>query len=736
MSWAVRVSAGRQAVHISMLNPKENGAACGCLCFACGDKLRAINVGKPATHFEKAGTQRPHFKHDHGGADRKCLSAVARLIALAHFIEQDVIVLPPRSYRVTRLLASGKTIEVVKESPGVTEKVVERRWVDDQSAILLLADGRELAVTVRTAHSLGPDGVSRSVLSFAGVTNPDVAGWSKEQILAQLLLPGWMKWDRHWDDEQLDESAQGQLASDEDQLLSDIPREWLEGLSGKMASETILHWVIKRAIERHKTLKLPEFSVIRTQTMPDGTVARETAKFAQQTLLIDRVTFERKVGDMVPDAVCWASRMGSNDPPFQLLIEAAVTHYVDDEKRQKILQSGIACIQIRADLFSQAGAVPVANIERMVCSDAAGKEWIKPPDLTTEIAQADRRLSARARTIQKQVDDEKRREEQRVRNQAKLDKWYRDAPDQELAERYLKELCAVWLGHKPPAMFTIEVDMNCVWQSLTGRGMARGSRIEVESKSGLLYLLWRIQDLPSLPGHTEQAIEMACAAAQPGWSGSAPKAVLAMYALRAYHGGKLRASSDLYRDTVDQISRSLKAGESTYVRDVNLDPLLRLLFPEISADLSKSVATPAAVREVLAQRIAAEEQAREVKARRARRNRAVADGRAAQAAAKLRSGLDAEIALCVSKARWMRSQLGPQDAARLYGLFGGKVSFHGLDTMTVIKSALEFKALGRSIKLLLEGLAFTHPNDVRKALKLLHHASICVVVDDSLISNA
>ncbi|RYD85809.1 MAG: hypothetical protein EOP84_01235 [Verrucomicrobiaceae bacterium] len=151
MTWAVRASEGRRAVHISMLNVKENGAACGCFCYACGDKLRAINVGKLAAHFEKPRTQRPHFKHDHGAADRKCLSAVARLVALAHFIEQDEIVLPPRLFRATRQLFNGKIIEVVKESPGVTAEVLERRWVDDQSAILLMADGTELAVTVRTA---------------------------------------------------------------------------------------------------------------------------------------------------------------------------------------------------------------------------------------------------------------------------------------------------------------------------------------------------------------------------------------------------------------------------------------------------------------------------------------------------------------------------------------------------------------------------------------------------------
>lgn len=734
MTWAVRSGVGRQPVHISMLSPKQNGAACGCMCYACGDKLRAINVGKPASHFDKPGTQRPHFKHDHGGADRKCLSAVARLVAMAHFIEQDEIVLPARSQRAARQLLTGQTIEVVKESPGTTAKVVERLWVDDQSATLILQDGRKLTVTVRTTHSLGLDGTAHSVLSFAGISNPEVAGWSKEQILASLRLPGWMNWERHWDDEQLDVDTSDHLATLEDQMLGGIPRHWLEGLSGKMASETILHWVIKCAIEKKKMMKVPGIAVARSRPMPDGTVAQELAKLSEHTLLIDRLTFERKVGDMVPDVVCWVSKMGSDDPPFQLLVEAAVTHYIDDEKRQKIRDSGLACIQIRADLFSREGPVAVADIEQMVCFDTTVKEWITLPDLSAEISQADRRLASRARAIQQRLDDEERRRKQLERDKTKLESWYRDAPDQAIAQSYLKELGAIWRGEKILKTGAVRVDVDRLFQTLVQRGLVKGTRYEIESKDGLLFLLWRIQDLPRLPGHTEQAIEIACAAARPSWSGGAPKAVPAMYALKAYHGGQLRAISELYRDTVERIRLSLEAGEMTFVRHVDLDPLLGLLFPEISADLNKSKATPVAVQQIRAERLAAEAKTREIEVRRARRMRAVAEGRAAKAAEKLRSALDVEITLCAAKARWVRTQLSTHDAARLYGLFGGRVRLSGLDTMTVIKTALEFKAVGRSIKLLLQELPFSDPTDVRKALKLLHLASICVVVDEQLIS--
>lgn len=729
MTWALRACAGRQAVHISMLSPKENGAACGCLCYACGDKLRAINVGKPAAHFDKPGSQRPHFKHDHGATDRKCLSAVARLVALAHFIEQDEIVLPPRSLYATRQLLTGNYIEVVKEAPGATVKVIERCWIDDQSAILQLADGRELVVTVRTNHSLAFDGVSRSVLSFAGITNPEVAGWSAEQILAHLRLPGWMTWERHWDDEHLEENAQEGFSQTEDQLIGDIPREWLDGLSGKMASETILHWVIKRAIERWKILKVPEIAISLNRSMPDGTVAVEFAKRTEQTLLIDRVTFERKVGDIVPDVVCWASKLGSNDPAFQLLVEAAVTHYVDDEKRQKIRRSGIPCIQIRADLFALTGTVPVDEIEHMVCSDASVKEWIAHPDMAKEILKAERRLESRARDIQQRLNAEERQRQQLTQDKAQLARWYQEASDTSLANGYLKALCTIWRGEKLPTVGSVNVDMDELWRSLVRRGIVSGSRSNVDSVSGLLSLLWRIRDCSRHPRHADHAIELACTAAKPGWTGDAPKAVLAMYALKAYLANEIRARSEIYRATKNRIQVSLESGEATFIRPTDLDPLLRLLFPEMSADLDKSISTLAGVQEIRARRLVAEAQSRERAERRVRRERCVSEGRAVQVAEKLRIALDAEITLIVPRARWVRTQLATQDAARLYGLYGGRVTIEGMDTMSVIKSALEFKAQGRSIKLLLQDLAFKDPADVRKALKMLHLAGICVIDD-------
>jgi hypothetical protein len=205
-----------------------------------------------------------------------------------------------------------------------------------------------------------------------------------------------------------------------------------------------------------------------------------------------------------------------------------------------------------------------------------------------------------------------------------------------------------------------------------------------------------------------------------------------MYALRAYHGSGLRHTSDLYRETEEQIRSSLQAGEETFVRLIDLDPLIHLLFPEMSKDLIKSSATPSVVQAVRTRRTALEAKAKEVSQRRARRLKVVSEGRAKQKASLKRAAIDAEIMRFASKARWVRTQLSAQDAGRLSEQFGNSVSIESVEPKRVIRLAIDLKAQGRSIKALLEALDLSHHEDVRKVVDLLHLASVCVV-DESLL---
>ena len=302
----------------------------------------------------------------------------------------------------------------------------------------------------------------------------------------------------------------------------------------------------------------------------------------------------------------------------------------------------------------------------MVCSDAAVKEWIATPDMANEISSAELRLESRARRIQQQLDEKEVLKQQLARDKAELALWYQEASDEALAKGYLKALSAIWRNEKLPAVRSVSVDIDELWRALVRRDIVSGSRNNVESISGLLHLLWKIRECSRNPRHADHAIGLACSVAEPGWLGNAPKAVLAMYALKTYIDFKLRSRSKTYQVTLDRIKVSLESGEATFVRTTELDPLLRLLFPEMSADLEKSMATHAGVQEARARRDEAEARARNMEQRREQRLSIVAEGRAAQAAKQRRIALDAEIASLVPKVRWVRTQLGIQDVARLY----------------------------------------------------------------------
>jgi hypothetical protein len=248
--WAIRQNdADRRFVHIGLLGSDDRGAACNCICRACGEQLIAINVDKSASHFERPGTQRRHFKHRHTSAGQtRCNSKLARLIAMQLYLEQGVVHLPPRTLKASKRLANGHEIRNERTIEAEEVAVRSKEWIDDEQAILVLDDGRELLVTVRARLTVDDKARADCVLSLAGVTDPAIATWDKDQILNHLKLPGsGMTWDRHWQDDELAGSDDLELAKSEDLLLGGIPREYLEGLEGKQYNETILQWLIKKA---------------------------------------------------------------------------------------------------------------------------------------------------------------------------------------------------------------------------------------------------------------------------------------------------------------------------------------------------------------------------------------------------------------------------------------------------------------------------------------------------------
>lgn len=106
------------------------------------------------------------------------------------------------------------------------------------------------------------------------------------------------------------------------------------------ASETALHLALKQVIADGDVLTVPELAVEETATFEGHT------KSAQRILPRARISYsqprlEVRMGEIVADAIVTSA--GRN-----LIVEVAVTHKVDDQKRKKIDLLGVSALELQA----------------------------------------------------------------------------------------------------------------------------------------------------------------------------------------------------------------------------------------------------------------------------------------------------------------------------------------------------------------------------------------------------
>lgn len=730
--WAVRDSNKRTFVHVGLLTPAEKGSACHCLCRECDEKLVAINVDKPASHFEKPRTQRRHFKHSHSySGESQCLSSVAKFLALQLFIEQDAIYLPPRTRTVSRDLPTGVTVYAPQEIPGESVQVTSRTWVDDVSAILHLKDGRELLFTVRAHQNVDNDARSMCVLSLVGVNDPAIASWDTDKILKHLSLQGCgMEWESHWDDAELDAQKDGDLAEEEDQFLGGIPAKWLENLEGKQLSETILHWLIKKTIAGAGTLTVPAFPIPVRQKMPDGTTAEEIAISSGGVLQLEDIRLERRFDTIVPDVICRARKIGSNGLPIELLIEAAVTHYIDDDKRKKIVASGVPCIQIRADLFAKAGSVRVAEIEKIICSDASVKEWIVHPWIADEVSKAKRRLAERFSRMQKnfeaQAAEDRRREQvvlTRLADRAHLESWIKTTGDSSLCKGYLKALKATWTGQAPPMLGTEPISLTDLWDELKHRKIVGANRQSIESNGGLLRALVRING-DAFDEHGGALIDLLATAMSYARMATG-NALVIMFALKQKTPSMLPLQAETFRESCERLHNAIRSGDARYCRNTEHDRLYALLFPGMASDLYSEYGTATHVSRMLTEQ---QEKKAADERRRGRRQTRLALAyqlREKKIKSQQAEGLKKELSSAMGLLRWRRSFVDGPGAAVLYGLYSGHVHFQSIAALDVLKTAIAYRDTGAGVDSALKAMPFNHAADIPEAVRLLQMSGLC-----------
>jgi competence CoiA-like predicted nuclease len=100
-------------------------------------------------------------------------------------------------------------------------------------------------------------------------------------------------------------------------------------------------------------------------------------KIPARSIAVDNVTLERKTGDIIPDIIL-------ETPLGRLLVEVAVTHFIDDIKRDKIKSLGIPTIEI--DLSQIPRDIDLQQLEDLLINGVEQKRWIYNPKLKAKLA--------------------------------------------------------------------------------------------------------------------------------------------------------------------------------------------------------------------------------------------------------------------------------------------------------------------------------------------------------------
>lgn len=169
--------------------------------------------------------------------------------------------------------------------------------------------------------------------------------------------------------------------------------------------ETALHLLAKEVFSRAPRVLLPgsrgevgfspaylasfPFAADRYQAeLLDETLATPTSyDYPPRYVSVLGVALERRTEDIVPDIVL-------QTPKGELLVEIAVTHFVDEAKLTKLARLGISTIEL--DLSRVARDLTAAELEQLLLHETTGKRWAFNQPLTQKIAAQQRQLEQEA----------------------------------------------------------------------------------------------------------------------------------------------------------------------------------------------------------------------------------------------------------------------------------------------------------------------------------------------------
>jgi hypothetical protein len=196
--------------------------------------------------------------------------------------------------------------------------------------------------------------------------------------------------------------------------------------------ESAIHKAAKQVLLESKQILVP--SINATEFLFDretGIDVRETQSIAQRYISIEAVEVEKNLNGVVPDLV--VSSLGK-----QLFVEIAFTHFVDEKKKSRLQQLGIATLEI--DLSGLSELPSMSELSRLVVAEGRNRLWVfNPKEL--ELQRRARQM-AKARLAEKIA--EKRLE--REKHQRWVEQYIKMSEDEKLTI-HLKQLGIgkIWL---------------------------------------------------------------------------------------------------------------------------------------------------------------------------------------------------------------------------------------------------------------------------------------------------
>ena len=139
-----------------------------------------------------------------------------------------------------------------------------------------------------------------------------------------------------------------------------------------IGAESALHLAAKQLIEKWQGIMMPEIKARRLVQLADGRNATGDAYLEAEWVNFEQVSLEESIGSIRPDLIAQAGNA-------RYLIEIAVTHFVDDEKRAAIKKLGLPALEISLDMMGR-DILDWTTLEDTVIHGTTAKSWLFHPD--------------------------------------------------------------------------------------------------------------------------------------------------------------------------------------------------------------------------------------------------------------------------------------------------------------------------------------------------------------------